>query len=101
MENSVSKNLHEYSKKRAMQNYLDAEVREFAEASGYSADEAWELRVTTLARMLARTLNERESNSSSFEIVVNPHDAWNERLINLLEERTRVMSTEELDESDA
>ena len=91
----MSKDLNEYSKKRAMQNYLDAEVRQFAEVHELDANETWELRVTTLARMLARTLNERESNSSDFEIVVDPTDGWNDRLINLLEERTRTMSTEE------
>lgn len=88
--------LHEYSKKRAMQNYLDAEVREFAERTGLSRNETWELRVTTLATMLARTLSETESNDSEFKIEVDPvGNVWTERLSRLLSDRTRVLSQEE------
>lgn len=90
--------LGDYSKKRAMQNYLDAEVREFAEISGLDRNETWALRVETLAMMLARTLNERESNSEGFEILTSPFSPWNERLINLLDERVRTMSTEEFED---
>lgn len=78
-----------------MHNYIDSDVRAFAEMQDMDSNETWELRVTTLARMLARTLNERESNSSEFEIVIAPNDAWNERLISLIDERCRTMSTEE------
>lgn len=91
----MAHNLHEFRKKQAMQNYLDAEVRQFASRMCMDANETWELRVTTLARMLAGVLNERESNTSDFEIVVDPTVAWNDRLIRLINERTRTMSQEE------
>jgi hypothetical protein len=91
--------LGDYSKTRAMHNYLDAEVREYAELNELSPDETWALRVETLALMLARTLNERESNSEGFEILTSPFSPWNERLINLLDERVRTMSTEEFEDA--
>lgn len=92
----MADSLYEFKKKQSMHNYLDAEVRQFARMHEMDANETWELRVKTLARMLAGVLNERESNSSDFEILVDPvGDCWSERLIGLIDERTRTMSQEE------
>lgn len=91
----MSKNLHEYKRKSSMHNYIDSEVRAFARMHEMDADETWKLRVTTLARMLAGVMNERESNSAGFKIEVDPTEGWNERLVNLIRERTRTLSQEE------
>lgn len=85
-----------FQARKAMQNYIDSDVRQEAAELGLDANQTWERRVVKLARMLARTLSENESNSESYKIKVPPvGDDWLHFLTTRLARRTEYMSKEE------